>query len=140
MASPFRSCSGRARSARVTSAFIALSVSSLTLTIGNFVSIQGTISYTNNAFAGNGLTVFVGQGPAYLASGAINPGATGILLTNAQIGLIKVPATNTYALNATGTATVLGVPGLTLGGTVTVQFNNTGATRRSRCRAAATRP
>ena len=110
-----------------TSAFMALSVSSLTLTLGNFVSIQGTISYTNNAFAGTGLTVFLGQGPAYLASGALNPGATGILLTNAQIGLIKVPATNTYALNATGTATVLGVPGLTLGGTVTVQFNNTGA-------------
>ena len=107
--------------------FIALSVSSLTLTIGNYVSIQGSISYTNNAFAGNGLAIFVGQGPAYLASGATNPLAVGILITDAQIGLVKGAGANSYALFATGTATVLGVSGLTVTGTVTVQFNNTGA-------------
>jgi hypothetical protein len=107
--------------------FIALSVSSLTLTIGNYVSIQGSISYTNNAFAGNGLTIFVGQGPAYLASGAINPLAVGVLITDAQVGLIRGAGANSYALFATGTATVLGVSGLTVTGTVTVQFNNTGA-------------
>ena len=105
--------------------FIALSVSSLTLTIGSFVSVQGAISYTNGAFAGDGLTVFIGQGPAYLASGAINPLATGLLITDAQIGLVQ-GMNGTYALVATGTATVLGASGITLTGTVTVTFNNTG--------------
>ena len=107
--------------------FLALSVSSLSLQIGTFVTVQGAISASNGAFAGQGLTVFVGQGPAYLASGAINPLATGILITGAQIGLVFGATPGTYALVATGTATVLGASGITLTGTVTVTYNDTGA-------------
>ena len=113
-----------------TTAFTSLSVSSLTLTLGTFVSIQGNITYTSGAFSGSGLTVFLGQGPAYLASGQLNPGATGILLANAQVGLLKGTPANTYALYATGTVTVLGVPGVTIGGTVTVQYNDTGSAQQ----------
>ena len=107
--------------------FLALSVSSLSLQIGTFVTVQGAITASNGAFAGTGLTVFVGQGPAYLASGAINPLATGILISGAQIGLVFGATPGTYALVATGTATVLGASGITLTGTVTVTYNDTGA-------------
>jgi hypothetical protein len=117
--------------------FVALSVGSLSLNIGNFVSIQGSVSFTpvtvstaggsvsGQAFAGDGLTIFLGKGPATTDNGSINPLATGILLSNTHIGLIQIGSN--YALAATGTATVIGLPAVTLSGTVTVAFNNTGS-------------
>ncbi len=113
--------------------FFNLSIDGLTFNVGNFVTIQGNVSlgsYTladstaAQSFAGNGLSVFLGQGPGTLASGAPNPLATGILISGAQVGLIQIGST--YAFVATGTATVLGATGLTLTGTVSVAFNNTG--------------
>ncbi len=103
--------------------------------LGNFVTVSGTVTFTSttvngstaNTFAGTGVTIFIGQGPAYLSNGAINPLATGILISNAQVGFIDFSSGPTYALSATGTATVLGVPGVTFSGTVSVTFNNTGA-------------
>ena len=113
-----------------------ISLSNLSLNIGNFVSISGNVSFGSDSadgagaqsFAGNGLQVFLGQGPATLPDGSVNPLATGVLLSSAQIGLIEIPSgsSDTYALVASGTATVIGVSGITLTGTVSVQFNDTG--------------
>ena len=60
------------------------------------------------------------------------PNATGLQISNGALYLAMFPpagnATNgTYALQATGTAKVLGVPDLTLGGTVGVDWNTSGA-------------
>ena len=53
--------------------------------------------------------------------------AVGVLLSNAQIGLVELPngGSPQYALVASGTATLLGVSGITVTGTVSVQFNDT---------------
>ncbi len=113
-----------------------LSVSNASLSIGDFVSIQGNVSFTDQSmtlggtpqqvqvFAGTGLTVFLGRGPAYLSSGAINPLAMGVLLSNATIGLIS--ANGGYALVASGTISLLGVQGVTVTGTTSVRVNTTG--------------
>ena len=71
---------------------------------------------------------FWGQGPARLEDGTINPLATGALLSDANVGLIKLSkdGEDKYALNATGTISIVGVNGLTVQGTASVQFNNTG--------------
>ena len=68
--------------------------------------------------------MFLGQGPARLEDGTINPLAVGVLLTGATVGLIK-DGTN-YAVYATGTLQIIGVAGITVVGTATVRFNNTG--------------
>ena len=75
-------------------------------------------------FAGENLSIFLGQGPSRLANGAPNPLATGVLLSNGRIGLIQIGST--YALVATGTVSLVGISGVTIGGTVTVRVNTTG--------------
>ena len=70
-------------------------------------------------FAGEGLEIFIGQGPARLQNGEMNPVAVGVLLTDASVGLIRIgsAAPYTYALVATGTVSVIGVDGVTAQGT-----------------------
>ena len=119
-----------------------ISVSNASITIADFVSIQGNVSFSDTSltlstnstiagsavqaqvFAGTGLTVFLGRGPAKLDTGAINPLAMGVLLSDARIGLISV--NGGYALVATGTLSLLGVNGVTLTGTTSVRVNTTG--------------
>ncbi|HEX5859287.1 MAG TPA: hypothetical protein VFY91_14380, partial [Microbacterium sp.] len=109
-----------------------LSVSNLTLTIGDFVTIEGDLTYSDTVIDGlpvrvvaaTGLTIFLGRGPAFLASGALNPLAVGVLLTGASIGLIEMG--NGHALVATGTVSLIGVAGVTLIGTTMVRVNSTG--------------
>ncbi len=88
------------------------------------MSISGDISFVNDTFAGQNLEIFLGQGPARLDNGDINPLAVGVLLTNASIGLIKVG--DTFALHAEGTVRLLGVDGVTIVGTAVVDVNTTG--------------
>ncbi len=119
-----------------TAPFIAVSAGDVSLTIGNFVTLEGSVSFTNNngqqTFSGTGVTLFLGRGPPQLPDPfhSINPTARGVLLTNGTIGLVEIAGTNgspnTFALQATGQVQLLGVPGVTLAGTVSIQFNNTG--------------
>ncbi|HEY3485474.1 MAG TPA: hypothetical protein VGK49_08810, partial [Ilumatobacteraceae bacterium] len=103
----------------------AVSASNLSLNIGDFVSIEGDISFDSAGnFAGQNLEIFLGQGPARLESGEINPLAVGVLLTNARIGLVRIGAG--YALHAEGTVMLLGVSGVTISGTAIVDVNTTG--------------
>ncbi|HEX8911189.1 MAG TPA: hypothetical protein VF796_02435, partial [Humisphaera sp.] len=97
------------------------------------------VQQTKVQIAAAGLDVFLGSGPARNADGSINPAAAGVLVEGASLGIalysranvsnpaspVKVGAT-TYALAAGGAGRLLGVPGLTLGGTLALQVNNTG--------------
>ena len=113
-----------------------LSVSNASLTIADFVTVEGSVTFSDTSltlggsavqaqvFAGTGLTLFLGRGPARLDTGALNPLAVGILLTDARIGLISVAGG--YALVATGTVSLVGVTGVTITGVTSVQVNTTG--------------
>ena len=101
----------------------------LSLNIANFVTISGDVTFISkpgkDVFAGQGLELFLGRGPPRLANGDLNPIATGLLLTNARIGLVKFTSggTSTYALSATGTVQVVGVNGITVLGTALIRVN-----------------
>ena len=104
-----------------------MSVSGLTLDIGGFVTIEGNVSLSTVGgavvFAGEGLRLFIGRGPATLGTGGLNPLATGVLVTDARIGLVQ--ANGGYALVASGTVRLVGVDGVTLAGTASIAVNTT---------------
>ena len=85
-----------------------VSIAGLSLKIGDFVTIEGDVAFDGNTFAGNNLQIFLGQGPAKLENGDINPLATGVLLSDATIGLLKNNDDGDYALTAVGTISVIG--------------------------------
>ena len=103
---------------------LSVSASNLSLNIGDFVTIEGDVAFDGDTFAGQNLEIFLGQGPARLENGDLNPLAVGVLLTNARVGLIRIGST--YALHAEGTVMLLGVNGVTLVGTAVVDVNTTG--------------
>ena len=110
-----------------------ISLTDATLTIGNFLVVQGSFTWSDCATAagctvaaGQGVRIFVGNGPAFFADGSLNPLATGVLVSNATIGLVRTTS-STYAVTASGTVSLVGVDGVTLGGTVVVRWNDTGA-------------
>ena len=124
---------GRTLSVKFTSGNVfSVSLSNLSLTIADFVTIEGSVGFSDTTiggqaaqvFAGDGLTIFLGRGPAKLDTGETNPLATGILLTNGRIGLIRIGST--WALTASGTVSIIGVAGVTLTGTVAARVNTTG--------------
>jgi hypothetical protein len=91
----------------------------LTLNIGGFVTIEGeAISFSAGSFSGTGVRVFLGQGPALLPDDTVNPSATGVLLSNVDIGIRELSA-GQYAIYGTGAIQLLGVPNVTIGGTAT---------------------
>ncbi|MHC4463742.1 MAG: LEPR-XLL domain-containing protein, partial [Planctomycetota bacterium] len=110
----------------------ALSVSDLSLNIAGVVTIEGSVSFTSKtlsdevtiveAFAGEGLTVFFGDGPAVLANGDPNPLAKGLMLSDARIGLIRDG--DMFAMNAHGTLELLGFTGVDISGTARVRVNS----------------
>ncbi|MEN0072261.1 MAG: hypothetical protein AAGC63_14885, partial [Propionicimonas sp.] len=105
-----------------------VTISDASLTIGDFVTIEGSVSFDGDTFAGTGLMVFLGRGPAKLGNGSLNPLAMGVLLSDARIGLVRMvgPAGTGYALVASGTVRIVGVPGVTIAGTTAVRVNTTG--------------
>ncbi|OQY08208.1 MAG: hypothetical protein B6I22_01165, partial [Desulfobacteraceae bacterium 4572_123] len=108
------------------------SISDLSLNIADFISIEGNISFVENGnrlvFAGDELMIFMGSGPAKLDNGDINPLASGVLLSDAKIGLIKITQAqgDTFALYATGSVALIGIDGITISGTASVRVNTTG--------------
>jgi len=107
------------------SPFWQVSLASAEFNLGDFVVITGNVSIgSDGTFAGSGLEIFMGRGPARTSDGEINPLAVGVLLTDARIGLVQTG--NGYAVVATGTVRLLGIDGLTLVGTADVAVNTTG--------------
>ena len=120
-----------------------ISISDLTLNIGDFVTISGNVAFSDGfisvngsdvaakTFAGEDLEVFLGQGPLRIGDESINPLAKGALLTNARIGLIQIPGATAndpagFALVATGTVELIGVDGVTISAEASVRVNTTG--------------
>ena len=107
-----------------------LSFSNLSLNIDNVVTIEGTITYSNQSvngiqgkeFAGTGLTLFFGNGPAQLSNGDPNPLAVGVEITNATVALFT-DGNGNYALSATGTVQLVGTGSVTASGTGTILVN-----------------
>ncbi|NOS68309.1 MAG: calcium-binding protein, partial [Verrucomicrobia bacterium] len=99
---------------------------SLAFNVGNFVTIEGSFVFTSvggkEIFAGDNLSLFLGNGPARLDSGEPNPLASGVLLSNARVGLIRF-TDGSFAMVAEGTVSILGVNGITLTGTATIRVN-----------------
>ena len=87
-----------------------------TILIGGFIELTATFSGSTIT----GGTIFVGNGPSRLEDGSPNPDARGVSLT----GL-----TGTWdgtTLSADGTVTLVGVPGVTLTGTIHASGTKTG--------------
>jgi hypothetical protein len=101
-----------------------LSLTGAQLVIGDVVFVEGDVSLTGDTFAGRNLTVFVGAGPLFLADGARNPLARGVLITGATVGIVR--SGTAWSAVVRGVVELLGFPGVTLSGTVSVAVS-TGA-------------
>ncbi|NQW18354.1 MAG: CSLREA domain-containing protein, partial [Chloroflexi bacterium] len=90
--------------------------------IGGFATLSGNFSFETGSasstadflIGGSGISTFVGQ-----------PGGVGVSLAGADFGAAVFPD-GSIALDATGTVSLNNVPGLTLAGTASALFNNTG--------------
>ena len=97
--------------------------------IGDVVTIEGDITFTSqgdyNVFAGENMTLFVGEGPLRLDSGEISSSARGLMISEATIGLVKqgVGVATKYALSAEGQVSVVGISGLSLSGPISISYN-----------------
>ena len=69
--------------------------------------------------------MFFGDGPYRLDDNSVNPDAIGLVITNGTLGAVEY-ADGTFAIFAQGTASLVGLDGLTISGTVTVKVNQTG--------------
>ena len=91
---------------------------SLTLDIDGVASLTGDFGITHNAgvlkVGATDVNAFVG------ADG------TGLSLSDANLGMVVYADDQTYALNASGAATLTGIDGVTLTGTVDLDVNRTG--------------
>ena len=101
-----------------------------------FFSLSGdftVVSFTNETHYGaRNVELFIGEGPVRLEDGTLNPDAVGLLVNNGTLGVVKTGTSTTTvdddrnAIFAFGEATLLGLDGLDLSGTVAVRINNTG--------------
>ena len=110
-------------------------LSDVDLVIAGFIVIEDgnfsdtTVGDTRTIQGGGNL--FVGAGPAFIKDAAgevidINPSARGILIEDAVFEVIQNTTTGDSFMGGTGTLRVLGIPGVEITGTVTVQINTTG--------------
>jgi hypothetical protein len=110
-----------------------------TLTFGDYLRISGDYVTGPASVAGATLIgavnveIFLGLGPYRREDGSINPDALGLLIGNAQIGVVSFKGTggaqDTFALRATGTASIVGLGnGLIVTGQITALINCTGRT------------
>ena len=111
-----------------------LSLTNVDISFGDYLTLTGNFTTKSGAASGETLygatavTIFFGQGPYKLADGSINPDAIGLLLSNATLGAATfADAPGTFALQATGTVSLVGLDGLTITDkTLTLLVNTTG--------------
>ena len=107
-----------------------LGFTNLSVSFGDFVSLSGNFTTGSGAngstvYGATNVEVFFGDGPYRLADGSVNPDAIGLVITGGTLGAVKY-ADGTYAISASGTASFVGIPGITVTGTLTVKINHTG--------------
>ena len=96
---------------------IAIGLEDAKFDFGGIVEVQGTFTIGGNGdFNATNLTVFVGKGPYG------QPGAIGVAITNASVHFHKFDAT-TYVLSVAGTVALVGLDGLRVSGTATLEVN-----------------
>jgi len=95
------------------------------LNIADVVTVEGDVTFTSQGvykvFAGNNMTLFVGDGPLRLDDGELNPFAKGLMISEATVGLLKKDGK--YALSAKGQVSVVGISGLSLSGPISISYN-----------------
>ena len=97
---------------------------------GDFMSLTGNFSVSSapdgsTQYGATDVEIFFGDGPYRLDDGSVNPDAIGLLITNATVGAVKF-SDGSFAIYTIGTASLVGVDGVTIHGTVTVKINQTG--------------
>ena len=91
--------------------FLGVSLLGLSLNIGGVVTIEGDVSFNSqkqngyNVFAGEQMTLFIGENELRLDNGELNPFARGLMISEATIGLLKKDGN--YALSAQGKVSVV---------------------------------
>ena len=94
------------------------------LNIADVVTVED-VTFTSQGvykvFAGNNMTLFVGDGPLRLDDGELNPFAKGLMISEATVGLLKKDGK--YALSAKGQVSVVGISGLSLSGPISISYN-----------------
>ena len=107
--------------------------------------IKNSVTTTKLKVGAAGVETFLGVGPAKIADTStqdpddkiINPDAMGILIDDAELGLVlfkrvdsnnPTASTSSYAIDASGSATLLGIDALSLSGSLGVRVNTTGRT------------
>ena len=117
-----------------------LSVRSLDVRIGDFFTLTGDFTVQNltggpgarTVYGARNVTLFLGEGPYLLADGTVNPDAVGVVIKNATVGVVKFTngtpetADDTFAISGWGAAELIGLPGLTVSGTLRIRVNKTG--------------
>ena len=101
------------------------------LNIADIVSIEGSFSFQprgdRQVSTGQGVSIFIGEGPALLADGKENPEARGILIKDSTVGIVKENSSarnkTLYAVTATGTIKVIGMGDVSITGTISVRIN-----------------
>jgi hypothetical protein len=102
-----------------------LLVQDLDFNFGDLLEIRGDFKLTGDSFSGEGLEIFVGQGPSLNDDGTANPEAIGVLITNASLGVKAVgdKTTGEFGLYATGDVALIGLDGLVVQATATFMVN-----------------
>ena len=103
----------------------------LALNIGDFVTIEGAVSFSGGAFVGEDILVFMGAGPYRNDDGTENEDAIGLVLRADQIRVERYGsgASTTYAVYATGAVDVIGVDGLVIQATAILEYNSSSQTQ-----------
>ena len=104
----------------------------VSLQIVDFVKISGAFGFEVQV-SGTTTKLLIGAAnvSAFLGVGAGTPDAIGIQVKDAKLGLVLFKtgtAASTYALDASGTAALVGLDGLVIVGTLGVRVNKTGQT------------
>ena len=106
-----------------------MGVSNASINIDNIVTLTGNFQVTSepgmDLIGASNVTLFLGEGPLTI-DGAPNPNAIGIEVTNAEIGVVKMTSTGTYAVFAYGQAQLVGLSPLGVSGSIAVWINQTG--------------
>ncbi|HSF99150.1 MAG TPA: VCBS repeat-containing protein, partial [Ornithinibacter sp.] len=119
---------GATEVATVSGPFIEVSGSGV-IKLGDFVEIRGSVTFGTTETTFSDVQIFLGQGPGFLDDGSPNPTARGISVTGASGRVILVGTER--ALSATGTVSLVGIPGVVLSGTIKVLYNETTAVQFS---------
>jgi hypothetical protein len=105
---------------------ISLAIAGFTTLSGHFGVEKETVgSTTKIKLAATNVNAFLGSNPDNLANTGDEVGAQ---ISNARLGavLYRTSAGNSYAIDAAGTAALVGIDGLTLSGSLSARINTTG--------------